>query len=342
MVHLMHHKRHAMPGDWFQWDARGRDVLTQPDQFDVADRKRELPPFAALRAFDALIREGGVRKAARSLELHHSVISRHLTCLESWLGIALLQWSGKSFTLTQEGERFYSRVSSAIAEIVLATDEALGMAASRPLKVWCSHGLSIQWLASQIAKFERQHPQMRIELRPSDVPANLHVHEADVNIFMHLENEMVVGPAGGLKSHVLARPRSMIAASPTLVAELSWIKSAADLLNVPMLHGGHTRDWRWWLKSHGVDTPDELPGELCWHPHMALEACRLGRGILLANRFFFERDLDRGDLVELLVPGTTSRPFGGYLFVCREDRWSSSALSTFRQFLARQMKTLEE
>jgi len=39
---------------------------------------KALPPFAALRAFEAVGREGGIRKAAASLGIDHAVISRHI------------------------------------------------------------------------------------------------------------------------------------------------------------------------------------------------------------------------------------------------------------------------
>jgi LysR family transcriptional regulator, glycine cleavage system transcriptional activator len=304
-------------------------------------QKKDMPPFAALRAFEALVRLGGVRKAAHDLGLHHSVVSRHLTLLESWLGVPLLSWTGKRFEMTAEGELFYGRISVAIAEITLATSELLEGEARRHLNVWCSQGLSIQWLVGQVTEFERQHSPIKVDLKPSDTPANLAVHEADVNIFMHLESEIVSDPGPGLKASVLARPQSMIAASPGLARKLGWIMGPADLLNVPLLHGRHTDDWRWWLQTNGVDVPAKLPGELCWHPYMALEATKLGRGVLLANRFFFENDLINGDLVELKVPGISNAPFGAYIFVAREDRWSSPGVSALRRFLIQRMKVME-
>jgi LysR family transcriptional regulator, glycine cleavage system transcriptional activator len=136
------------------------------------------------------------------------------------------------------------------------------------------------------------------------------------------------------------RPVAMLAASPELNKRLTWIKSASDLLKAPLLHGGHTDDWRWWLETNGVQVPDKLSGEFCWHSHMALEAARLGRGILLANRFFFGRELARGNLVEVKIPGVTNKPIGGYMFVAREDRWSSPRLVAMRRFLIARMKSM--
>lgn len=303
--------------------------------------ERQLPSFAALRAFEALVRLGGVRKAAQALGLHHSVVSRQVAQLEAWLGMPLMIRSAKSLALTEEGSRFHARISAAIGEIAQATQDLLDGEAQRPLRLWCSPSLSIEWLAKQILEFERQRPDIPIELHPSEVPANLHHHEADANIFQHIGDDLHQTEPG-LKSLVLARPAFIITASPELAASLSWVRSVADLLKAPLLHGANTDHWRWWLIANGVDPPASLAGELCWHPHMALEAARLGRGLALGSLFFFQRDLERGTLVELPVEGVTHRAIGGYTFVTRDDRWSTPRLVALRQFLGERMKAMEQ
>lgn len=300
----------------------------------------QLPPFAALRAFEALIRLGGVRKAAQALGVHHSVVSRQVSQLEAWLGAPLLNRSAKGLALTENGVRFHARITAAIGEIAQATHEVLDREAQRPLRLWCSQALSIEWLARQIVEFERRHPDMPIELRPSEAPADLHRFEADANIFKYFGDELHETERG-LKGVVLAQLPLLVVVSPDLAAELSWVRSVADLPNAPLLHGAHTGDWRMWLSANGVAPPDPLAGELCWHPHMALEAARLGRGVALGSRFFFERDLQRGTLVELSLEGATGSAIGGYKFVAREDRWSTPRIATLREFLAARMKALE-
>ncbi|WP_395395958.1 LysR family transcriptional regulator (plasmid) [Novosphingobium sp. BL-8A] len=319
------------------------DAMTNcSEDLTAVGPERSLPPFAPLRAYDAVVRFGGIRRAAQHLGLHHSVVSRHLSQLEAWLGVPLLRWSGRRFTVTSAGARFHTRVSGAIAEIAAATSEARDKEAARPIRIWCSHGLSIEWLAAQIAEFERLNSKIDLVLRPSDEPANLLLHEADVNIFMYHDEEMQTGLAPGLKAQLLVRPQAIVAASPALAEQLSWVTSAADLLAAPLLHGRHTDDWRRWFESNGVTTPGHLPGELCWHPHMSLEAARLGRGVLLSNRFFVERCLTLGDLGELRLPGAGNRPFGGYLFIAREDRWTAPYLVTLRRFLVERMQVMAD
>ena len=315
--------------------------MSESEPIPVSGGLPGIPPIALLRAFHALVHTGGVRKAARLLNVHHSVISRHVAQLEAQLGISLGERRDGQFGVSSDGARFHKRVSAAIAEIALATSEAMGKDAARPLRIWCSPGLSIQWLAGQVSEFEQLNPQFKIALKPSETPANLHAHEADANIYFHLDGEITSRVEPGLKVHELARPCGTIAASPHLLGQLPSAKSAADLLRFPLLHGNHKDDWRLWFELNGVTVTGDLPGELCWHPNMALEAARLGRGILLANRFFFDRDFARGDLKELILPGIVQPSFGSYQFIARENAWSTPALATARKFLSERMKGLE-
>ncbi|WP_242402749.1 helix-turn-helix domain-containing protein [Komagataeibacter kakiaceti] len=53
------------------------------------ERRPHIPPLAALHAFMAYARTGGIRRAAVALGVDHAVVSRHLRDLEATLGTAL-------------------------------------------------------------------------------------------------------------------------------------------------------------------------------------------------------------------------------------------------------------
>jgi DNA-binding transcriptional LysR family regulator len=82
---------------------------------------KALPPFAALRAFEAVGRLGGIRKAADSLSLDHAVISRHIRLLEEWLGVQLFSRSSGRLQLTEAGAGYHGRVSAVLVELASAT-----------------------------------------------------------------------------------------------------------------------------------------------------------------------------------------------------------------------------
>ena len=83
--------------------------------------RRALPPFETLRAFDAIARLGGVRKAAQYLRRDHGVVSRHLRTIEDWTGTKLIQRSAAGSVLTEEGVRYHRDIASALEIIARAT-----------------------------------------------------------------------------------------------------------------------------------------------------------------------------------------------------------------------------
>ena len=65
-----------------------------------------VPPFAALRAFEAVGRLGGIRRAAEDLGTSHSIVSRHLQALEALTGAPLVD--RKAGRLTEAGARYHA------------------------------------------------------------------------------------------------------------------------------------------------------------------------------------------------------------------------------------------
>ena len=83
--------------------------------------RRALPPFETLRAFDAIARLGGVRKAAQYLCRDHAVVSRHLRAIEDWTGAKLIERSAAGSVLTEDGIRYHRDIASALDIIARAT-----------------------------------------------------------------------------------------------------------------------------------------------------------------------------------------------------------------------------
>jgi DNA-binding transcriptional LysR family regulator len=83
--------------------------------------RRALPPFETLRAFDAIARLGGVRKAAQYLCRDHAVVSRHLRAIEDWTGTKLIQRTPAGSVLTEDGVRYHRDIASALDLIARAT-----------------------------------------------------------------------------------------------------------------------------------------------------------------------------------------------------------------------------
>jgi len=294
--------------------------------------RSDLPPFAGLRAFEAVFRTGGIRRAGVSLGIDHAVVSRHLRRLEDWVGRPLFLRKDGRLQLTEAGARLHSRVSGALLELSSAVQDAKGQGREVPLRLTCIPGLSIQWLSTELAAFERRHPEARVELRPVELAPDLLAREADVDIRYHRDGEPPPSAVRGIKSMELARPPVAPVASPAIARQL--LAGGLDgLMEAPLLHETDRSEWRAWLILNGVEIADELPGPLCWHAHLAIAAARLGRGVALANPFLVRSELARGELVTLAFPGARMAALGAYQISGREDRWSTPTFQALRRAL---------
>lgn len=309
-------------------------VSNDPSQISAAIRL--IPPFAALRAFEAVGRLGGIRKAAAALSLHHAVVSRHLSALEHWTGVVLYDRS-RGGGLTEKGRRYHARVTAAISELADATDELIPLRDDPRIRIWSNGGFAARWLGPQLLTFGAQNSGTEIELRPSDTPPDLIAREADVDI--RFFGDAYSPPPGGkgLKHVEFARPRILAVAGGALAERLQSLQSARDLLAEPLLHEEDDAQWRAWLEAYGVEVSSRLPGLRLWHAHLALDAAAKGQGVALASTYLVNDELKAGRLVEITPSDTQDRciTLGGYVFTAREDRWSSPRLARLRHWLKR-------
>lgn len=302
---------------------------------NFSDTRKTLPPFAALRAFEAVGRLSGIRRAAQTLGLDHAVISRHLRALEDWAGTRLVDRTQGSAVLTPEGLRYHARVTAALAELCDASNELICRNSDRRLSICCVPGFANTWLVHRLSEFQSENPDLELELRPTDQSPDFMRYEADVDI-RYVSGPQPISAAttsGGVRRFEIARPPVWPVASPDCLAALPEISQPSDLLNAPLLHEESHNQWRYWLSVHGVAAPAQLVGPRLWHAHLAVKAARSGQGIALANPFLLGDDLSAGRLVNPLAGSGKSVALGAYVFTARADRWQSPAIVLFRHWL---------
>jgi LysR family glycine cleavage system transcriptional activator len=311
---------------------------------DRAQPARNLPPFAALRAFEAVGRSGGqLRKAALALNLDHAVVSRHIRALEAWVGAPLIHRERGTVGLTPQGLSYHARISAAILEISDATASLAPPSNVGRLIIWSNGGFTAHWLNEQVDQFSSLNPNIEIELHPTDIAPNLLHGEADVDIRFYLDKYHELPSAKGITYTLLGKPPFLAVASPKVAAALADLESVSELLSEPLIHEENDEQWKAWFTAHGVAVPERLPGARLWHAHLALAAARRGQGIALGNGFLVDEDLRTGRLVALpLGPrcsASVNAIIGGYYFVAREDRWRSPLLAKFRRIIQRAVAT---
>jgi len=291
-----------------------------------------LPPFAALRAFDAVGQAGGIRKAAAALGVSHAIVSRHITGLEGLLGTGLL--NRRTGQLTEAGRAYHARIGAALAEIASATQAAKPLR-GEGLTIWCSPGFALHWLTRRLPGFAAAGRRVMIDLRSTDTAPDFDRNEVDGDI--RYQYDGTATPAKGVRVEELARPLVFPVAAPGLLARLARpVATLADLRALPLIQEASDSEWLLWLRAQGDDS-GQLPPRVARYgqAHLALAAARAGQGVALANHFLVAEDLAAGHLLRVLPTAQPLRPvaLGAYVFRCARARWHDPAMARFAGWL---------
>ena len=125
---------------------------------------RILPPFAALRAFEAAARHESFTAAANELHVTHGAISRQVAALEAWVGVQVFHRARKRVRLTDDGRRYLSTIQTAFDSISVATAQLRDTGVVHVLRVNALPTFAMKWLLPRLAQFQRKMPNVELRL----------------------------------------------------------------------------------------------------------------------------------------------------------------------------------
>lgn len=137
----------------------------------------------SMRVFQCVVDEGGFAAAARKMDLAPAVVTRQIQDLEQSLGVRLLHRTTRKMSLTQAGEGYLARLRLILSEVEEAADQARAHSSeiSGCLRVAATSLVAVNLVAPCVADFQRQHPEVQVEIHTSDRPMQA-LHEFDLSI----------------------------------------------------------------------------------------------------------------------------------------------------------------
>ena len=265
--------------------------------------------FKEMQAFAAVADAGSFVRAAESLQVSKTAVSRLIGDLEARLGVRLLHRTTRRLSLTAEGELFHARckaltadVEEAEAEVTARAGEAVGLLR---LNVPVSFGL--MHLAPLWPAFLQQHPKVTLDVTLADRIIDLVDEGYDLAV------RIAQLPASSLVSRKIASTRLVLCASPDYLRRHGEPSHPADIarhnvFTYTLLATGDT--WNF----EGPDGPVEVKvtprlrsnnGDTC------CAAALQHQGIVLQPSFMVSQHLRAGALVEVL-PQYRSLELGVY------------------------------
>ena len=126
--------------------------------------------LAGIRMFVRVVEGGSFVAAARRLGVSKSVVTKRVKELEERLKAQLLVRSTRRLTLTDAGASYFERCVRIVAELDEAQSAVRSMTIglTGTLRVSCIASFLADQLSHDVCQFQRQHPELIVELHHND------------------------------------------------------------------------------------------------------------------------------------------------------------------------------
>lgn len=287
-----------------------------------------IPPFAALRAFEAAARHLSFKRAAEELNLTPSAVSHQIKALEDDLGVRLFFRSGRGLQMAKPGAELYPAVRDAFDGLTAAAAAVRRRETRGTLTVSLLASFAGRWLIPRLYDFQQRFPGLDLRLSSSAHLVDFRTEDVDAAI------RYGRGDWPGLRIVELIAEVHYPVCSP---GTARLVRAPQDLARVTLLHNRQYPDaWRMWLTAAGVAGVDPGTGSTFDDGEMVSAAAASGLGVGLGTRPGVDMDLSSGRLV---APFDLSLASGcSYYLVWPPEKDEDPNLSLFRDWLVHEVE----
>ena len=266
-------------------------------------------PLNALRAFAAVYDSGGVRPAARMLEVTHSSISRHLRELEAWLGVELFEnrKGQRLLSFAPAGEALGRASLSSLRELESAVASLREQRRGNAITIETTPSFAARWLLPRLPALEATYPWIEVSIVVEQKLTDLASGTVDFSIRM----------GRGPWKDLLCEPLMDDALYPVVGRSL-WEEKGAKLMKRDFtgMRLIHDRDpqtaWQSWQKHHPLKGLNLRAGSRFASSDLVLRAAVQNQGMALARHRLAHDDVVSGALI---------RPFGKDRIQLQDAYW---------------------
>jgi LysR family glycine cleavage system transcriptional activator len=253
--------------------------------------KRKLPTLQSLLTFEAVGRNGNLRRAASELSVTHSAVSYQLRHLEEQLEVPLLGRKGRQISLTPQGQRLLTTLTESLDQIHGMIGELKEPMSERSIKIATTPAIA----SSPILEYAREFMEQFRLVEFTWVP----ITQIDDTVDLVISWRDVHVP--GEKEVTQIQTTYFPVCSPNLLhlgAPLSRIEHISEHT---LIHGNYDgSDWNHLLQGIGRSEIRAKAHMYLGDTFVAHQAARAGCGIAMGDEILVERDLREGQLIRVL------------------------------------------
>ena len=242
---------------------------------------------------------GSFARAAETLGMTPSGVSRAIARLEGRIGVRLFDRTPRLVTLTEEGKRFHSRMMPLLAAIEEAATEVAGAssAVTGRLRVSVDPWFARMVLAPRLHQFMKQYPLLSVEMSVSNHREEMMTGEDVAIRFGEMHDSSLIARKL-LETHVLT------CASPAYIQKHGEPPTPQDLIRHEALlfrdpQTGRPFPWEFARKGKVIEV--KVCGRFTTDdPSAAIAACVAGQGVFQSLEMGLGAWLRSGKLVQIL------------------------------------------
>lgn len=264
-------------------------------------QKREEPVSSGdLSLLAAVIEEGSLSAAGRTIGLSTAMVSRRLQAVEDRLGVRLVARTSRSLRPTDEGVDLYERGKRILADLGEATHAVMadGSSLSGTVRLLVPLSFGRRHIAPIVGAFCADNPKIRVEMDLADRASDMIEGGYDLQISIGL-------PMGdSLITRRLMRRRRAVCASPAFWQRAGLPQRPEDLARMEciLLRRGRAPVDRWCFRTDAGPRKIQVSGRLSSNSGEITHAWALaGLGVILKSLWDVEDDLRSGALVEVFA-----------------------------------------
>ena len=284
--------------------------------------KRRLPSLTALECFEAVMRGGHVTRAAESLNMTQSAVSRQIKNLEDFVRQPLFRRERKRLIPTDAAKQFAEAVGPLLTELEAQTLKMITWGAyDKVLTLGLLPTFGSRWLIPRLSGFTAAHPDIQINIVTGLTHDDFIAANADVSV------QYGGGEWPGQTAHRI-QGETIVAVVSAELAATHPNPTVHDFDRLTM----RTRPTAWseWLGEPTAAT-GSITGTQFENFTMMIEAVRAGLGVAVLPEMYVRDDLDSGRLLAPLGPPVPSK--GAYYLVYPNHLAETEKISAFRDWL---------
>ena len=272
---------------------------------------------------------GSFSRAAHSLGMPVSTVSRKVTALEEQLGVALLQRTTRKLSLTAQGRAYFHQCSEPLAQLSDA-EQALTETRTKPeglLKISVPVILGQEAFYAFVSDFLKTYPGIQVDLFVTNLFLDLIAENIDVGIrFGELKDSTIVAQRLGKSVRYLV-------AAPDYLKDKALPSKPEDLKDHQcVLLNGRNNEAEWHLVNGRKSIKLHVSGPVSSRDFEAVSAFTYrGHGIGLLPSTYCDAQIERGHLIRLLPDWSSPEIFVHAVYPTR--RFLPSRLQVFLEAL---------